>query len=421
MKHIEPSGINGSITAPVSKSMMQRAMIIASLAIGKTRLWHPSIKDGVCEDISTTDCAIQDIGAKTLRSYIDGYIQIIGTREPDYFQMDCDESGTCMRMITPVVSLYPNKVRLDAEGSLKKRPMKMMEVPLRELGAECSTDNGFPPIIVKGPIHGGKLKIDGSKTSQFLSGLLIALPLCKENSEIKVSNLKSRRYVEITLEVMKEFGVEIEHNAELGLFKIKGGQKYKPKKKLKINGDWSGAAFMLVAGAIAGRVNISGIKKDSQPDSVVLDILKKVGANVNTGNGIVEVTKKQLNAFEFDATNCPDLFPPLAVLACNCKGKSVIHGTERLKHKESDRAAALISELGNMGADIKVVGNRMEIVGKKLQGGVIVDPHNDHRIAMACAVVALTSEKGVQINDEKCVSKSYPKFFEDLEGLMVKI
>ena len=185
-----------------------------------------------------------------------------------------------------------------------------------------------------------------------------------------------------------------------------------------MEGDWSGASFMLVAGAIAGLVAVEGLNNDSkQPDMAIMDALEKAGAEVRDDPDGITVTKSDLIGFEFDATDCPDLFPPLAVLACNCKGTSKIHGAERLKHKESDRGQVLVNELGAIGANIKLNGDTMEIEGGKIRGGKI-NSHNDHRIAMAGAIAALASEKGVEITDEKCVSKSYPGFFRDLEQMV---
>lgn len=411
MKRIKPSAIDGSVDAPASKSMMQRAVIAAALAEGETIISNPSF----CGDAKATMRVVQSLGAEVQQGED---VRIKGRGIPRESTLDCGESGTCMRMITPVAAIYDIEFTITGRGTLMSRPVDMMEGPLQILGAECRSSNGLPPLKVKGPLRGGKTKIDGSKSSQHVSGLLMALPLCGKDSHIDVVNLKSWPYVELTLEVLGDFGIKITHE-EMQHFDIPGNQEYKAGA-YEIEGDWSAAAFLLVAGAVCGQAEVKGLRKESaQADKAIVEAIEKAGADVTQSMDSVTVRKAGLAGFEFDATDCPDLFPPLAVLACSCKGRSVIYGAERLKHKESDRAAALASELGKIGADIKINGNQMEIEGKKLVGGK-VDSHNDHRIAMACAIAGLGSENGVEIEGEDCISKSYPGFFKDLESMMVE-
>jgi len=411
MKQIKPSAIDGTVDAPASKSMMQRAVIAAALAEGESVLTNPSF----CDDAKATMRVVQSLGAEVQQ---DKDVKIKGRGKPRESTLDCGESGTCMRMITPVAALYDMEFTITGKGTLMSRPVDMMEGPLQILGANCKSSNGLPPLKVKGPLRGGRTKVDGSASSQHVSGLLMALPLCGKDSIIDVVNLKSRPYVEMTLKVLEDFGVKVSHGG-MQHFDIQGNQGYRPMA-YGIEGDWSAGAFLLVAGAVCGQATVKGLRKTSlQADKAIVEALEKAGADVKPSMDSVTVKKTDMDGFEFDATDCPDLFPPLAVLACGCKGKSTIHGAERLKHKESDRAAALASELGKMGADIRIDGNQMKIGGKKLIGGK-VDSHNDHRIAMACSVAALGSEKGVEIGNEECVSKSYPGFFQDLESIMVE-
>lgn len=412
MKLITPSAVEASIKAPPSKSLTQRALIAAALAKGRSEIVNPS----ACDDAVATINVIKALGADVVQK--ENTAEITGGGEPGNDVLDCGESGTCMRMITPVAALYDRQFMITARGSLTTRPVGMMEYPLTKLGADISSENGHPPITLHGPIKGGNIEINGTTTSQFLSGLLMALPLCKKDSRIRVFNLKSKYYVTMTQKVLSEFGVQTEADEDLDHFRVDGNQAYKPLR-YEVKGDWSGAAFMLVAGAISGSIEVQDLQKDStQPDKAILDALQKAGADVAV-NDSIKVRKSELNAFEFDATHCPDLFPPLAVLACNCRGNTVLHGAERLKHKESDRRKVLVKELGSLGAKIKLDGDRMEITGGKLKGGRM-DPHNDHRIAMAGAIAALNSENGVEISHEECVSKSYPGFFKDLESITVK-
>jgi len=408
------SEINGSVKAPASKSMMIRAVAAAALAEGGSRIRNPSL----CEDGLAAIACARVLGANV--EVQEDCVSAEGGIKAKEGVLDCGESGLCMRMFAPIAAAADGNFTLTGRGSLLKRQVGMMQQPLEALGAKCSTNNGMPPVKVRGQIRGGEIEIDGSQSSQFLTGLLMALPLCKEDSLMRVKNLKSRPYVKMTLELLEKFGVRIKANGQLGEFAITGGQHFKPTD-YEVEGDWSGAAFLLVAGAIAGKVEVRGLRNDSlQGDKEIVEALKKAGAKVKMAGRGIAVETAQLSSFEFDATDCPDLFPPLAVLACNCKGTSRIRGVERLKGKESDRGTALVSELGKLGAKIEVKGNEMLVAGTKLKGGVQVDPHNDHRIAMACAVAALMCEGEVKIGNAECVSKSYPEFFRDLEGLKVR-
>jgi 3-phosphoshikimate 1-carboxyvinyltransferase len=258
--------------------------------------------------------------------------------------------------------------------------------------------------------------VDGSASSQFLSGLLLALPRAPGDSLLEVAGLRSGPYIRMTLDVLAAFGVQVEASAALDRFHIPGGQTYQPVD-LAVEGDWSGAAFLLVAGAVAGELSVEGLNPASaQADRAVLQALAAAGVQAGWAGGALRVGRGDLEAFTFDATDCPDLFPPLAALAVHARGLSRIRGTGRLKAKESDRATALVAELSAMGARLRVAGDWMEIEGGPLQGGA-VDPHNDHRIAMACAVAGLRSREGATMEGEACVDKSYPDFFRDLASL----
>ncbi len=320
-----------------------------------------------------------------------------------------------MRMFTPIAALQDKEVTLSASGSLRARPMGMVE-ELGALGVSCKTDRGHAPITVRGPMKGGHVKVDASVSSQLLTGLLMALPLCEKDSLISVSELRSVPYVLMTIELLKYFGVRIRHDERLEEFFVTGNQTYGPST-YSVEGDWSGASFLLVAGAIMGGVTVTGLNHTSaQADRAILDVLERVGASIETASDCVSVERRELRPFDYDATDCPDLFPPLVALASSCEGKSVIHGLKRLTHKESDRARALLSEFAKLGIIINTVGDSMEVYGGDVREAV-VDAHNDHRIAMACAVAALRAKGSVGINGDACVSKSYPGFFTDLEAL----
>ncbi len=332
--------------------------------------------------------------------------------------LDCGESGLSLRMFAPIAALFRKTIFLSARGSLLKRPMEMVEAGLISAGAFCRSQSGFPPLVVRGPLLGGPIELDGSISSQHVTGFLMALPLVGTDSDISVKNPKSTPYLSLTLDIMTKFGVSVSADFECRHFFIPGDQKYRARP-YSVAGDWSAAAFLLVAGAVAGQVTVIGLDLSSrQADMAVIKVIEECGAKLSLSAGQVRVGQGALRAFDFNADDVPDLVPPLAVLACYCRGKSLIRGTERLRFKESGRVEALFGMLGRMGACVRVIGNALEIVGAPLRGGK-VDSYNDHRIAMAAAVAALGSRDGVEIQRSECVAKSYPAFFEDLERLTI--
>ena len=409
MIHVLPRAVQGRLKAPASKSHLQRLVLAASLSPGESRLHDP----GHSADGQACLGVIRTLGAQI---HQEGTTLLIrGGDQPRGRILDCGESGFCLRASAAVAALG-GAFTLVGQGSLATRPMDMVLEPLRQLGVVCSTRNGFPPISVQGPIRGGRALVDGRQSSQFLSGLLLALPRAEGDSEVLVDGLRSTPYVRMTLDVLKAFGAEVEVDEALTRFQVRGGQSYHPVD-LGVEGDWSGAAFLLVAGAVAGDVQVDGLSaRSSQADRAVLEALDAAGAKVAWEGSTLRVRESELHGFHFDATDCPDLFPPLAVLACHAKGQSRIHGVGRLSQKESDRGAALVSELSALGAQLRVQGDVLEITGGPLVGGEI-NPHNDHRMAMAGAVAALKSRDGVKMEGEGCVAKSYPDFFEALSLL----
>jgi 3-phosphoshikimate 1-carboxyvinyltransferase len=342
-----------------------------------------------------------------------------GKWETGLRDIHCGESGLLMRMVVPLLALKDQEFLVHGQGSLEGRPMEMMEEPMRRLRAVIETKDGLPPIRIRGPIHGAAVTLDGSLTSQFLTGLLMALPLCLEDSRLTILGLASRPYVQMTISVLNSAGVYIFGAVEDGYLIVKGMQRYLPMKTY-LPGDWSASSFHLVAGAIAGSATVRGLDLDSnQADKAVIEALEDAGAFVTLFPDIVFVeSTRKLKGFKFDATHCPDLFPPLTVLALNCKGESRIKGVHRLPAKESNRAKVLRKEFKKLGGKIKISGDELVINGSKLKGGE-ADPHGDHRIAMALAVAALTSKNGITIKDDDCVKKSYPNFFQDLDGMML--
>jgi 3-phosphoshikimate 1-carboxyvinyltransferase len=414
--------VEGRIRAPASKSSMQRAVACALLAEGESFLRSPS-RSRDCMAALNLARALGATVADRGDSFAIRGTGAIGTLGPS--RVSCGESGLCIRMFSPIAALFGGEIELGAEGSLRRRHVGMIEAPLIELGAECETVSGFPPVRVRGPLRGGNAKVDGRESSQLLTGLLIALPLAKADSVLEVPSLASRGYVDLTLDTMRAFGVEAERNADFSLFHVPGSRRYRAAD-FAVEGDWSGAAFLLVAGALAARgapLAVEGLDaRSSQPDRAILEALRLCGAEVEVTANAVKIRRNKLEAFEFDATDCPDLFPPLAALAAACLGETRIRGATRLAGKESDRAIALSEELGTLGATVAVSGDLMTVngcgldSGGRLSGGA-VDSRGDHRIAMAAAVASLSAEAPVEIGGSECVAKSWPAFFEDLAAI----
>ncbi len=411
-RKVWPSEIDGVLHAPPSKSAAQRAILIASLANGVSEI----LRTGTCDDVMAATGVCQTLGATISRQgnslHITGGIRTPG--QP----LHCGEAGLAIRMFSGVAATLDGNVTLTGEGSLLRRPMDTIESSLKALGVSCQTTNGFLPVHVRGPLKGGHAVIDGSLSSQILTGILIAAPFAEKDTHLAVTSLKSKPYIDLTLEIMAAFGVEAHNNNHTDFF-VRAGQRYGGRHYV-VEGDWSGAAFLLVAGAVAGRVMVGNLNLSSfQADKKILHALRMAGARVTEGNNWVEVAHQPLGPFSFDATHCPDLFPPLAALASNCRGESRITGVERLRAKESDRASTLKDIFQHMGIEIRLEDNTMYISGGKKQGAT-VSAHGDHRIAMAAAIAALNADGPVTIDDAQAVDKSYPDFFDDLKHIMTE-
>lgn len=398
---------------PCSKSYAQRALAVALLANGKSVLRNMDF----CNDtLSALNC-IKMLGAKAERTD-EHTIVVEGGLKPQGNLLSVGESGLSARLFTPIASLCSEPIVISGEGTLLYRPMDMMIQPLRALGVDVRDGGGRLPIEVCGPIAGGEISVDGSVSSQFITGLLLALPLAEQDTVINVSKAVSKPYLDMTIDIASHFGVAIEHN-DYEQFYVAGGQSYAPTT-YSIEGDWSAAAMLLVAGAVAGEVTVGNISMLSkQADVAICRALVAAGAELTSEHDTITAAHRQLHGFEFDATNCPDLFPALATLAAAAEGESRIKGTHRLEHKESNRAEAIRTEFGRLGIEVDLSEDDIMIIrGGAIRGGVEVDSHGDHRMAMTLAVAGLISERGVTITGAECVAKSYPEFFETIEGLL---
>jgi 3-phosphoshikimate 1-carboxyvinyltransferase len=410
----ESSGKAFTVSAPASKSYLQRALAVSLLAKGITTLENVSW----CDDSLAAKKIIESLGAVCREDNRSLIIKSKGVKfNEKYFS--AGEAGLSIRMFSPILALSQGEVVFNGKGSLLKRPVKLIEDALKQFNVDISSNNGLLPLKIKGAINPGKVNIDGSLSSQLLTGLLITLPVLNGDSEIIVDNLKSVPYIDMTLSVIKDFGVEIE-NYDYKIFKIKGNQKYNPIT-FNIEGDWSGAAFWLVLGAVIGSVEVLNLNYNSQQaDTAIITALKKAGAEVIINNNSVVVKRQYLKSFDFDATHCPDLFPPLVCLASQCEGLTKIKGVSRLTHKESNRAKVLQQEMAKAGIEIKLDNDIMIIKGGNVNAAVI-DSHNDHRIAMAGGILDVISNGTIEIHNKEAVKKSYPTFFDELNKTGLKI
>ncbi|HDP94852.1 MAG TPA: 3-phosphoshikimate 1-carboxyvinyltransferase [Candidatus Aminicenantes bacterium] len=409
MKSVRMSEINGRIAARPSKSVMQRVLAASLLAPGRSRIRNPSF----CRDSEAALNAARTLGAKVTKT--PELVTIDGGLSPNRQEIHCGEAGLTLRMFTPIAALFDKPIKMIARGTLRRRPMDGIQEVLTSLGCSCTVNGNHPPLTVTGPMRGGCCEIDGSLTSQFLSGLLFALPLTPAGGCIRVTNPQSLPYIDLTLETLSAFGIQVA-NQDYRLFRVRPNQVYSPAE-VAVEGDWSSASFFLVAAALAGRIEMSGLNPASrQADKGITAALEMCGAQVKWTGGILGVRKSKLRGFTFDATQSPDLFPPLVALALNCYSISRISGVRRLRHKESDRGRVLLEEFKHLGARMKIENDSLIIEGGKIHGGVVNSRH-DHRIAMAAACAGLKTKKPVTIVGSECVAKSHPGFFSDLAAL----
>lgn len=439
------------IPMPASKSIAQRAILAAALAEGTSHLrgYTP------CGDTRAAIAAARALGAKvTVRGSavtITGIAATAGSLQLDSLKVG--ESGFLARLMIPLLSVLNDRpVQVTGEKTLLQRPLLGAHDLMASFGVTLRCDRVrddsqrlecFVPVTVHGPLIPGRADLDGSESSQLISGLLTALPFCEEKSEVCVQEPRSIPYLFITMDILRRFGVEMTSEMEGDedfmethdwrlctaiTFHIKGGQHLRAAD-IDLEGDWSGAANFLVAGAIFGSVDVTGVGMDSlQADLTVMDILMDAGANLSEveDDHLIHVQKAVLNAFEADLNNCPDLFPVTAVLAAFCPGRSRLAGVSRLATKECDRSKAILEMLNQLGVRARVaddalfvdgIGLTERIMNGKLLHGGIFTSHHDHRMVMALKVASLGADNPIVIDDEECVAKSFPQFLEYFETL----
>ena len=430
---VYPNTLRGEQVAPASKSSMQRACAAALLHRGTTRILNPGHSN---DDLAAID-VIQKLGAivkieDASKEKINSTSIIVHSNgvQPIGDTMNCGESGLGIRMFTPIAALSDQSITVEGIGSLLKRPMHFFDTIFPKLGIEIQSQAGYLPIQIKGPLKPANIEVDGSLSSQFLTGLLMAFAATENtNAVIEVQGLKSKPYIDLTLSVLNTFGWKVQHQ-DYKRFEFLAHPPLADHIDYTVEGDWSGAAFLLVAGAIAGPIVVKGLQLNStQADKAVMQALKDAGASIDINENAIQIGPAidkdgvvgSLKAFEFDATHCPDLFPPLVALAAICNGVTILHGVSRLAHKESDRGLTLQKEFAKLGIRIELNEDRMMVYGGTGIIGAEVFSQHDHRIAMACGVAALCADGPITITDAEAVNKSYTDFFKHLQHLGARV
>jgi len=407
---ITPHRLEGSLSAITSKSDAHRALICASLADSET-----TIKiDNTSKDIEATVSCIEQMGGKVKR---DGNLFIITPISKDRISpvLDCNESGSTLRFLFPVANLVCTNPTFIGKGRLPKRPLSPLREEMESHG--CKIVGDMLPVTTEGRLRGGIYKLEGNISSQFISGLLFALPLCDKDSKIILTTpLESKGYVNMTLRTLEIFGIEVKVSENEYI--IKGNQKYVSPKQLIAEGDWSNSAFWLCAGAINGEVDIDNLNFDScQDDKQIIPILESFGAEVIKNKNSAHVKKGKLKKIQLDCTDIPDLVPIISAVASVADGETVLTGVKRLRIKESDRLKAVTDTLLKLGADVFATDSSLTIKGKAALNGGKVDGYNDHRIVMMAAIASAVCREDVTICGAEAVEKSYPEFFNHFKLL----
>lgn len=395
---ISPGKISGTLTPPASKSLMQRACAAALLHNGTTIIHNPGISD----DDKAALCIVQQLGASVDCAADNSIIIKSNGIRPVSNSIDCGESGLSARLFIPIASMHTGSITVNGHGSLLNRPFDVYTDVLPQLGVQVIGSK--LPMMVTGPLQPGNITIDGSISSQFLSGLLFAFAYsATEPVVITVNGLNSKPYIDMTLDVLKTFGKKI-HHEDYHKFYINPQTVTSSDIEINIEADWSAAANCIVAKAIGHAISINNLN----PSSLQAD------------RAILQVVNEQKTAFNFDATDCPDLIPILSVYAAYCSGTSTIQGMNRLVHKESNRIESTTAMLHTFGITYSLQDDTLQITGGRPLQSCTINGYNDHRIVMAAAIAALGADGDVTINDAQAVAKSYPDFFKHLSSLGAK-
>jgi 3-phosphoshikimate 1-carboxyvinyltransferase len=410
---ITPGKLNGEVFIPSSKSICHRALISAGLSKGISNVDNITRS----QDINATTNILKALGIEINYNGTCATVNGTGSIKLLNTELDCHESGSTLRFFIPVVLTSSNKATFIGRGKLVERPLDPYYEIFKNQNIEYSNDNGKLPLTINGSLKPGNYYLKGNVSSQFISGLLFALPMLNGDSHIILtSELESRPYVDLTIDVLKKFSIKVETISDDEYF-IRGNQNFK-NIDYTVEGDFSQAAFWLVAGALNGSIACKGININSiQGDRVIIDLLKAMGGKITLIDNEIFVEASETHAIDIDASQCPDLVPILAVLAALSKGTTKIFNAARVRLKECDRLEAITKELRKIGANIIELPEGLLIEGKEMLDGGVVNSWNDHRIVMALAVAALRCKNPVIINDSNAINKSYPDFFNDFVEL----
>ena len=402
---------NGTVNVPPSKSDVHRAIICAAMANGVSRISPVALSN----DIKATIGCIKALGADAVLE--NNVLTVDGTNmyKNKTALLDCGESGSTLRFFIPIAAVGNINATFVGKGKLPQRPIGIFTEALPKAGTVCKTEGGLP-LEIKGQLKSGIFEIPGNVSSQFITGLLLALPILEGDSEIVLTSpLESVGYIAMTIRTMKQFGVNIQAT-EKG-WHIKGGQSYKTCD-YTTDGDWSQAAFFMVLGAVSGKVTVKGVAKDStQGDKKCAEILARFGAKVTQLDNEVTVEKRELKAITIDASQIPDLVPVLSVCAAFAEGTTKIINAERLRIKECDRLKATAELLNNLGGKVKELSDGLEITGVSSLKGGKVNGYNDHRIVMSAAVCVARSDEDITATFAMSINKSYPDFYIDYNSI----
>lgn len=412
---LSASLLHGSVAIPPSKSAAHRAIIAAALAQGRSTIHNVDLSS----DMRATIGACRCLGCAIDSNSQDGRCTLTvdgGMRRGEFAVIDCCESGSTLRFFIPIAAALGGNNTFTGSGRLPQRPIDAyIDIFKSQSIAYNHPAEANLPLTVSGQLRSGDFSLDGRVSSQYVTGLLFALPLLDTASRIDVlGGFESRGYVDMTALMLRRFGVQVDTDGDS--FSIAGGQTYQPQT-ITVEGDYSQAAFFLVAGAIAGEVRINGLSEDSlQPDSAIIHLLRQMGADISRDGRTLVSRKSALHGTEIDVSQCPDIVPPLAIAAAFAQGQTRIVGAARLRIKESDRLSALAQNLARIGIKAEETPDSLTITGGMPTGGEI-DAFGDHRIAMAFAVAAMGAKESITISGAECVDKSYPAFYEDLKAL----
>ncbi|MBQ3022648.1 MAG: 3-phosphoshikimate 1-carboxyvinyltransferase [Clostridia bacterium] len=409
---LSPSKLNGEVAPPPSKSCLHRALICAAVADAPTKILASSFS----KDIEATASCLTALGARI--DYEDGFVIVHPIEKvQSECTLDCNESGSTLRFMIPFAAALGSKCTFVGAERLGKRPLLPLCDALTKNGVKVSYGESFLPCTIEGRLSRGIYEIEGNISSQFITGLLLALGVLGGGEIRSTTPLESASYIDITTDIQEKFGVLAEKKGNS--FVVAGGQKYTSPSVFKTEGDYSNAAFFLVAGAISSDsgLTVSSLhEKTCQGDSKIIEILEKMGAQVKRNEDKVTVFKSKLSAVEIDCSDIPDLVPVLCVAAASAEGRSVFYNINRLRMKESDRVQSTADMISSLGGKIEFDENNIYVTGTALKGGT-VSSANDHRIAMSGAVASLVCDGDVIIEDAQAVEKSYGDFYEKFRQL----